>query len=160
EPVVDKDQRKVSDAVVARQLERTSARVLMARIDTVIYEVHAVQAQNVIVERELGTVIVEPERVHRLLRIADSVATRVSAKSVDTGVDIRIKIVFPETGSEEVAGETVALRAVVTVVQVDRHLIPAKRGGGRRQVISESDDSGFAISSEECRGWVFTIEAP
>ena len=75
----------------------------MARIGIVIHDVHAVQAQHVVIERELCTVIVEPEGAHLLSRIA------VTAERVETGIAIRIEIVFPETGSEEVAGETVAL---------------------------------------------------
>ena len=75
----------------------------MARIRWIIDKVHTVQAQHVIVERELCTVIVEPERAHLFPRIA------VVAKSVKTGVAVRVKIVFPESGSEEVSCETVTL---------------------------------------------------
>src|SRR5262249_23434727 len=109
ELVVDEDDRKVSDTVVSRQLERTLARVLMARIGGVIHDVHAVQSQHVVGKRELSTVIVEPEGTHLFPWVADPVTTRVAAISVNTRVDIRVKIVFPETGAKEVAGETVAL---------------------------------------------------
>ena len=49
---------------------------------------------------------------------------------------------------------------MVTVVQVDRHLVPAKRRGDRWQVISEANDSGFAVFSEQGWGWILTIETP
>src|SRR5215510_506121 len=49
---------------------------------------------------------------------------------------------------------------MVTVVQVNRYLIPANRGGDRRQVISETDDSGLAVSPEDCWAWILTIETP
>ena len=49
---------------------------------------------------------------------------------------------------------------MVAVVQVNRNLIPANRCGDRRQVISETDDSGLAVSPDQ--GWarVLTIETP
>jgi hypothetical protein len=45
-------------------------------------------------------------------------------------------------------------------MQVNRHLIPAKRCGDKRQVISETDDSGFAVSPEDCWTRILTIETP
>src|SRR5215217_6288411 len=99
----------------------------MARDRGIINDVHAVQTQHVVVERELCTVIVEPEGSHLLPWIA------IAAKSIQAGIAVRVEIVFPETCSEEVARETIALRSVVPVVQVDRDLIPAKRRGRRRQ---------------------------
>src|SRR5262249_36129468 len=45
-------------------------------------------------------------------------------------------------------------------MQVDRDLVPAKRGGRYRQVVSEAYDPGFAVFPEECGGWILTIEAP
>jgi hypothetical protein len=41
-------------------------------------------------------------------------------------------MVFVESGLEEVARETIALRTMVTIVQVDCHLIPAKGCGVNR----------------------------
>src|SRR5215212_4978447 len=101
--MVDKFQWKVGDTVETRQLERTSTRELMARICRVIHDVHAVQSQHVVVERELCAVIVEPEGSHLFLRVS------ITAKSIEARVAIRVEIVFPETGSEEVARETIAL---------------------------------------------------
>src|SRR5215210_337547 len=106
----------------------------MARVRRIINDVHAVQTQHVVVERELCTVIVEPEGAHLLPRIA------VAAESIQAGIAVRVEIVFPEAGSEEVARETVALRTMVPVVQVDRDLIPAKGRSGQRQVISKADE--------------------
>src|SRR5215510_6733782 len=49
---------------------------------------------------------------------------------------------------------------MVAVVQVNRYLIPANRCGDRRQVISEADDSGLAVSPEDCWARILTIESP
>src|SRR5262249_39085584 len=100
---------KVGDTVVSRQLERALAGVLMARIRRVIDYVHAVHAQHVVGQRELCAMVVVPEGAHLLLRVADPVSTGVPTISVDTGVDIRIKIVLPESNRKPVARETVAL---------------------------------------------------
>ena len=49
---------------------------------------------------------------------------------------------------------------MMAVVQVDRDLVPAKRRRGRRQVISEADDSGFAVSTKEHWARILTIKTP
>ena len=49
---------------------------------------------------------------------------------------------------------------MVTVVQVDRDLVPAERRGGHRQVVSEADNPGFAVFSKDCWAWKLTIEGP
>ena len=49
---------------------------------------------------------------------------------------------------------------MVTVVQVDRDLIPAKRRRGIWQIVSEADDRGLAVLVKTLRGRVLTVEAP
>ena len=109
ESLIGKNQRKVGDTVVSRQLQRAIARVFMAWIGGVIDDVHSVHAQEVIIERELCAVVVEPERAHLFPWITNPVKTRVSAKRVDTGIDIWVKMVFVEITLEKVASETIAL---------------------------------------------------
>ena len=75
----------------------------MTGIRVVINDVHAVQAQNVVVGCELCTVIVEPESAHLFSYIT------IAAKRVQAGVAIWVEIVFPEVGWEPVARETIAL---------------------------------------------------
>ena len=127
----------------------------MARISFVINDEHAVQAHDVVVERFLGAVIVVPEGAHLFMWIA------IAAKRVETGVAIRVKMVFPAAAREEVSRETVAFRTVVPVVQVDRNLGVAKRViAGRRRAGPEANDGGFAISVQDHWAWIDTIEPP
>ena len=48
----------------------------------------------------------------------------------------------------------------MAVVQVDRDLVPAKCGGGHRQIIVEANEPGFAVFPEECWARILTIVAP
>src|SRR5687767_13986693 len=139
ESLVGKNQRKVGDAVIPRQPERTWGVEFMTRVRIVVDNEHAVQTQNIVIEREFGTMVVEPEGTHLFLRIA------VPAKGVETGVAVRVKIVFPESNSEEIARKTVTLRTVVTVVQVDRNLVTTKRVGDLWQIIPETYDGRVVI---------------
>ena len=127
----------------------------MARIRRIINDEHAVQAHDVVVERLLCTVIVEPESAHLFPWIA------IAAKRVEAGVAIRVEIVFPAAAWEEVARETVAFGTMVPVMQVDRNLGVAKRviAVGRRAV-PEANDCGFAISIQDRWGWIDAIEPP
>jgi len=127
----------------------------MARISFIVNDEHAVQAHDVVVERFLCAVIVVPEGAHLFMWIA------IAAKRVETGVAIRVKMVFPAAAWEEVACETVAFGTMVPVVQVDRNLGVTKRvvAGGRRAV-PEANDCGFAISVQDHWAWIDTIETP
>ena len=68
EPLLGKDQRKVSDAVVSRQLQRAALGCSWPGSVSVINDEHAVQAHDVVVEGVLCTVIVVPESAHLFLR--------------------------------------------------------------------------------------------
>ena len=133
----------------------------MARIRRVVNNEHAVQTHHVVVDCLLCTVIVVPESTHLFPWITDSVATRIAAKRVDAGVDVRVEIVFPEAAGEEVARETVALRPVVSVMQVDRYLRVAKRIiAVRRRAVPEPHEAGFAVSIQDRWAWIGTVETP
>ena len=127
----------------------------MARISLVVNDEHAVQAHDVVVERLLGAVIVIPESAHLFIWIT------IAAKRVEAGVAIRVEMVFPAAAREEVARETIALRAMVAVVQVDRDLGVAERViPAGRSAVPEANDCGFAISVQDHWAWIDTIETP
>src|SRR5215217_8316500 len=127
----------------------------MARIRGVIHDEHAVQTHHVVVEGLLCTVIVVPERTHLFPWIA------VAAKRVESGVAIRVEIVFPEAAREEVSRETIALGTMVAVMQVDRNLGVAKRVvARRRRAVTEPHEGRFAISIQDRWAWIVTIETP
>src|SRR5215213_6229737 len=127
----------------------------MARIRLVINDEHAVQAHDVIVECLLRTMIVEPEGAHLFPCIT------IAAKRIESGVAIRVEIVFPAAAWEEVARETVAFGTMVPVMQVDRNLGVSKRvvAGGRRAV-PEANNRRFAISIQDRWGWIDAVEPP
>src|SRR6266540_742441 len=64
--------------------------------------------------------------------------------------------------SEEIAGETVALRRRMTVVQVDRGLRPAKTSVIHLvwQAVLETHERRGAVSVENCLSWEFAVEPP
>ena len=127
----------------------------MTRIRLVINDEHAVQTHHVVVEGLLGTVIVVPESAHLFPGIA------VAAKGVESGVAIRVEIVFPAGAWEEVSRETVAFGTMVPVMQVDRNLGVAESvvAAGRRAV-PEPDECRFAISIQDHWAWIDAIETP
>src|SRR5215213_713256 len=49
---------------------------------------------------------------------------------------------------------------MVSVMQVDRHFVPAERGSSHRQVVMEPNDGRLSIPLQACRSWIPTIEAP
>ena len=49
---------------------------------------------------------------------------------------------------------------MVTIMQVDRDLVPAKGRRARRQAVSEADDGGLAVLVQTGWGGIPTIEAP
>ena len=127
----------------------------MTRIGFVINEEHSVQAHDVVVESFLSTVIVVPEGAHLFPWIA------VAAERVETGIAIRVEVIFPAAAGEEVSRETVAFGTMVAVMQVDRNLRVAERvvTVGRR-AIAEANNGGFAISVQDRWTWIDTIETP
>src|SRR5262245_41178475 len=106
--------------------------MLMTWIGIVINDEHAVQTHNVVGEGLLCSVIVIPESAHLFSCIA------ITAKRVESGVAIRVEIVFPAAAREKVARETVAFGTMMPVMQVDRNLGVAKGVvAGRRQAVPE-----------------------
>src|SRR6185503_16058419 len=96
-----------------------------------------------------------PEGAHLFPCIA------IPAKRIESGVAIRVEIVFPEAAWEEVAREPIAFGTMVSVMQVDRYLGMTKRVvAARRQAVSEPHDCGFAISIQDRWSWIDTVEAP
>ena len=127
----------------------------MTRIGIVINDEHSVQAHDVVVEGLLSTVIVEPEGAHLFPCIA------IPAKRIESGVAIRVEIVFPEAAWEEVARKPIAFGTMVSVMQVDRYLGMAKRVVSiRRRAVPEPHDGGFAISIQDRGARIDTIETP
>src|SRR5215212_11026480 len=49
---------------------------------------------------------------------------------------------------------------MVSVMQVDRHLIPAEGRSSHRQVVMEPNDGGLAIPLQACWSRITTVEAP
>src|SRR5690606_13380983 len=105
--------------------------------------------------RELRAMVVIPERAHSLARIADA------AELVDAGIDVRVVIVLPQARPEEVAGEAVALRRRVAVVQMDGDLRrPRNVVVIDRQVVPETHQRRDAVVTEESLPRVPSVERP
>ena len=113
----------------------------MARILRVVDDEHPVEAEIVVVRRERRPVVVEPERVHRFARVA------VAAELVDAGVRVRVVVVLEQPGPEEVAGEAVAFRRRMTVVQMDGDLVSAEARGRLGQAVLHPHDRPARRSS-------------
>src|ERR1041384_1782290 len=130
--------------------------VLVATVEFVVEQVHARQTLVDVLRCEIEHVVVIPERTHRLVDLA----ALWYVCGIHAGEDVRVVLIVKLATIPEVAGEAIALRWRVAVVQVRCNLIFSKATIISRQIVMIANQDRFAISRDIKWTRNHSVEAP